>query len=140
MSVFIDTAVIMYAAGVDHPYRDACRSLIGGLGEGRIDAVTSTEVIQEIFHRFSRGDRRVGVTMAEAALDLFSPLLPISESTMRRMPELTLEYPAMSSRDLIHVAVCLGFGLETIVSPDAGFDMVEGISRLDPVDAALLLS
>ncbi len=140
MSVFIDTGVIMYAAGVRHPLREPCRTLLDRLAEGAVDAVTSAEVIQEIFQRFNRMDQETGAAMAEAALDLFDPVLAVTDEVMRRIPELAFDHPGISARDLIHVATCQAYGIETIVSPDEGFDEIRGITRVDPSDAARLVS
>ena len=140
MSVFIDTGVIMYAAGVRHPLREPCRTLLDRLAEGSVDAVTSAEVIQEIFQRFNRMDQETGAAMAEAALDLFDPVLAVPDEVMRRIPELAFDHPGISARDLIHVATCQAYGIETIVSPDEGFDEIRGITRVDPSDAARLVS
>lgn len=140
MSVFFDTAVIMYAAGWPHPLRSPCRELIDAVVEARLEAVVSAEVIQEILHRFSASGRRdVGTAMAEAALDLFAPVLPITDAIMRRMPALFQAYDGLSARDLIHVSACRETGIEVIVSPDRGFDQVEGLRRLDPSDAPTAL-
>ena len=136
MTVFLDTAVILYAAGAAHPMRQACRELIDGVVNGRLDATVSVEVVQEILHRFSLSDRwATGTAMAEAALDLFALVLPITDQIMRRMPALFSEYEGLSARDLVHVATCLEVGIDVIVSPDRGFDQVEGLQRLDPADA-----
>ena len=86
MTVFIDTAVIMYAGGADHPMRTPSRQLLEAAVAGRIDAVTSAEVIQEIHHRFTAiGSRDRGAAMAEAALDIFDPVLPITDRIMRQI-------------------------------------------------------
>lgn len=136
MSVFLDTAVIMYAAGTPHPLRDPCRQLIEAVVDQSLDGVISAEVIQEILHRFSTGDRRpLGAAMAESALDVFAPVLPITERVMREMPVLFLQHPALTARDLIHVATCRVHGIDVIVSPDRGFDGIEGLNRIDPADA-----
>lgn len=73
--------------------------------------------------------------MAATTLDLFAPVLPVTDGVMRRMPELFLEYPDMTARDLVHVATCLSVGIDLIVSPDRGFDQVTDLKRLDPMDA-----
>lgn len=136
MSAFFDTAVIMYAAGKPHPLRRPCRQLIEAVVDQSLDGVTSAEVVQEILHRFSTGDRRpVGAAMAESALDVFAPVLPITERVMREMPSLFLQYPALTARDLIHLATCRIHGIDLIISPDRGFDGIEGITRIDPADA-----
>lgn len=140
MSVFIDTAVIMYAGGAPHPMRSHCVDLLTAVVERRIEAVTSAEVIQEILHRFTAIDRRpVGAQMAEAALDLFAPVLPINEAIMRKMPNLVTKYRDLSARDLVHVATCEVAGIDLIVSSDRGLDEVEELTRIDPKDVAARL-
>lgn len=133
MTVFIDTAVVMYAAGADHPLREPCQRILTRVADGDLDAVVSVEVVQEIIHRFSalrRPDQ--GASMARDTLDLFAPVLPVTHAVMRRMPELVEAYPDLAARDLLHVATCLQEGIVEIVSPDRGFDRVAEIRRIDP--------
>lgn len=133
MTVFIDTAVLMYAAGAVHPLRDPCRRLLREVADGKLEAVTSAEVIQEILHRATRiGRHDAGAALARASLDLFAPVLPITHALMRRLPDLVDRYPNLEARDLVHVATCLHEGIRDIISPDKGFDAVDGIRRLDP--------
>jgi len=133
MTAFIDTAVIMYAAGAEHQLRDPCRRLLRRVADGQLEAVTSVEVIQEILHRFTALRRAdVGAAMARDALDLFAPVLPVTHAVMRRMPDLTERYPTLAARDLVHAATCMEEGIDEIVSPDRGFDLIAGIRRLDP--------
>lgn len=140
MSVFVDTALIMYAGGAPHRLREPSRRLLSAAVEGRLDAVTSVEVIQEIHHRFTAiDDRARGVAMAESSLDLFAPVLPITDAVMRRMTEMIAEHPSLSARDLVHAATCLESRIDVIVSPDRGFDGIDGLARVDPADVDLLI-
>ena len=135
MTVFIDTAIVMYAGGVEHPLRKPCQRILAGVADGTVEAVTSVEVIQEILHRFSALRRpEVGAAMARDALDLFAPVLPVTHAVMRRIPELIDAYPTLAARDLVHVATCLQEGIRDIISPDRGFDSVSEIRRIDPTD------
>jgi predicted nucleic acid-binding protein len=137
VTVFIDTAVIMYASGGDHPLQTSCGRIIAGIGDGEIDAVTSAEVIQEILHRFLSLRRpEVGRFQATKAMDLFAPVLPITHALMRSVPDLAAKYPALAARDLVHVATCVYEGITDIISPDKGFDQVTEIRRIDPRDFA----
>jgi predicted nucleic acid-binding protein len=133
VTVFVDTAVIMYAGGGEHPLRDPCGRIILGIADGEIDAVTSTEVIQEILHRFMSVRRpETGRAQAIEALDVFAPVLPITHALMRRVPDLAVAYPTLAARDLVHVATCIHEGISEIVSPDRGFDAVNEVRRIDP--------
>ena len=139
MTVFVDTAVVMYAGGGEHPLRVPCQRLLERIAGGEVEAVTSVEIIQEILHRFTAIRRPdVGAAMARDALDIFAPVLPVTHAVMRRMPELVEAHPTLAARDLVHVATCLQEGISDIVSPDRGFDSVPGIRRIDPANAATL--
>jgi len=137
LSVFIDTAVFMYAGGAEHPLREPSRDVLRAVAEGRVIAMTSAEVIQEILHRFVAIRRpATGADMAREAMTAFAPVLPITHAIVERMPELVVRYPSLTARDLIHVATCMEEGIDVIVSPDRGFDGVTEIRRLDPSQAA----
>lgn len=77
--------------------------------------------------------------MARLSLDVFAPVLPITHALMRRLPDLAERYPALSARDLVHVATCIHEGIVEIVSADTGFDAVHELRRLDPVSLAAAL-
>ena len=133
MTVFIDTAILMYAAGAQHPFRAPCRRIVEAVGRRSIDAVTSTEVIQELVQRYAAiGRRAEGAELATRSLDLFAPVLPITHALMRRVPDLVGRYPSLTARDAIHVATCLHEGIAEIVSADRAFDAVTEIRRIDP--------
>lgn len=137
MTAFVDTAVIMYAAGSDHPLREPCQRVLARVAAGELDAVVSVEVIQEIIHRFMAIRRSAqGATIAGATMDLFAPVLPVTHATMRRLPELMSRRSSLAARDVVHVATCQQEGIEAIISPDRGFDAVVGLRRIDPMDAA----
>jgi predicted nucleic acid-binding protein len=134
---FIDTAVIMYAAGGEHPLREPSRRILSRIGNGDLDGVISVEVIQEILHRFVSVRRTdVGEAQATEALDFFAPVLPITHALMRRVPDLARKYPLLDARDLVHVATCIHEGITEIISPDRGFDQVAEVRRIDPTDFA----
>jgi predicted nucleic acid-binding protein len=138
VTTFIDTAIIMYAAGGDHPLRAASREILQRVSDGDIDGVISVEVIQEIVHRFARiGRGTIGQAQAIEAMDLFAPVLPVTHALMRRVPEFAARYPGLDSRDVVHVATCVHEGIATIISPDRGFDDVAEVRRIDPAEFAV---
>jgi predicted nucleic acid-binding protein len=131
---FVDTAVMMYAAGSAHPMRAACRSLVRKILTGEVDGVTSVEVVQEVLHRYrSIGQAETGRLLAIDTLDTFAPVLPITHAVMRRVPDLASRYPRLQARDLVHVATCIHEGITEIISPDRGFDDVAEVKRVDPL-------
>lgn len=131
-TVFIDTAVIMYAAGGPHELREPSERIVRWVRDGELDGVISAEVVQEVLHRFVAVRRtEIGARIARDALDLFGPVLPITHGVMDRMPELVVRYPGLAARDLVHVATCLEEGIGLVVSPDRGLDAVRELTRVD---------
>jgi predicted nucleic acid-binding protein len=129
----------MYAAGAAHPLREPCLRILQLVEGNHLEAVTSAEVVQEIFHRFTGTPRAAdGIELAEAALDLFSPVLSVTHDVARRMPDLARRYPSHTARDLLHVATCLEYETTAIVSPDTDFDSIEELRRISPEDDSAL--
>ncbi len=138
-TVFIDTAVLMYAAGGPHELREPSARIVRMVRDGELGGVISAEVVQEILHRFVAIRRfEFGVRIARDALDLFAPVLPLTHGVMDRMPDLVGRYPSLAARDLVHVATCLEEGIGAIVSPDRGLDGVREVRRIPPDDADTL--
>jgi len=139
VTVFIDTAILMYAAGGEHPMKSPSAEIIRRVASGDLAGVISAEVIQEIGHRFmhARQPERAAELIG-LALEVFSPVIPVSHVVVERMPGLIRRYPSLEARDLIHVATCLEERIETIVSPDRAFDVVAELKRIEPADAVQL--
>jgi uncharacterized protein len=131
VTAFVDTSVIMFAAGAEHPRRAGCRAVLAAVAAGRLDAVISAEVVQEILHRFSRSDREVGSRMAHAAIGLFAPVVALDHPAIAEAVR-RYSFSPLLARDLVHVATCQVLGIEEIISVDADFDAVEGLRRIDP--------
>lgn len=133
MTVLVDTAVLMFAAGRPHPLRDPCRVALERVRDGSLAGVTSAEVVQEVLHRFTGTSRHAdGVRLARGALRLFAPVLAVDHTVARRTVALAERYGEFRARDLVHVATCLVHGIDTILSPDTDFDVIDEVARLDP--------
>lgn len=131
--IFVDANILMYAAGGQHPLRRPCRIVVDAIGSRSLEATTSVEVVQEIVHRYlAIGRADGGLELAEETMDLFAPVLPITHALMRRVPDLARRYPALSARDVIHVATCIHEGIAEIISTDRGFDVVSEVRRIPP--------
>jgi predicted nucleic acid-binding protein len=132
VTLLIDTSVIMYAGGVAHPHREACRSVLQQVAAGTLDAAVSAEVVQEILHRFSRGDRLTGARMARSVLDLFGTLVPVDRTVMGDVVARFVRDGGLSARDALHAATCAVHGFEGIVSVDQDFDGLADVRRVPP--------
>ena len=133
MTVFLDTAIFMYAAGSDHPLRAPCRTVLARAVRGEIPGATSAEVIQELVHRYLSIRRLdAAASVAREVLGSFGPVLAVDHAVVARLPELVSRYPSLETRDLVHAATCIEEGITDIVSPDRGFDQIREIRRIDP--------
>ena len=133
--LFLDVNVPMYTAGQKHPYRDSCRWVMTEITEGRIQAASDTEIIQEILYRYGAlGRPQVGVTMANHLLTIVPTVHPVVLEDVRLAVELFARYASqgVQARDVIRVAVMQNNGLSQIISTDTHFDQIRGIHRLDP--------
>lgn len=130
MSVFVDANVIIYAANPSPSY-DQARLFMGAFMDGGLEGVTSTAVLEEVWHAESR-DRLTGLRGATRdAYELLEPLLPVTDAVFRRA--LDLDAARLGTNDRVHVATCLEHGIDTIVTADADFDDVSGLRRIDPL-------
>ncbi len=78
--IILDTGVLIYAVGEEHPLREPCRRLIAAQGDGRVDAATTVEVIQEFAHvRARRRSREDATTLARSYKTAFTLLVTQAE-------------------------------------------------------------
>lgn len=135
-TVFLDTNVFLYAIGAQHPLKAASRRVLERIGDGELDAVTSTEVVQEILHvLLRRGLRETGLQLARHTIELLGGLLPVTQADLSIACDLIDRYPALPVRDAIHAATMLGNGVSAILSADGHFDVVQGIRRFPLAEA-----
>lgn len=133
----LDTAVPMYAAGAPHPYRNACQWVTTEIASGRMQVVIDAEVIQEILHRYGALGRFAdAVNMARDLMTLVPQVLPVTAADMQTAVTLFHQYApqGVRARDTIHAAIMQNHGLSQIISSDAHFDLIAGITRLDPIE------
>ena len=132
MTVFLDSNVAMYAAGSAHAHKDPSLRLLQQAQDNAIELVTSTEVLQEILHRYHRLDRPdVATEVYQLITDLCRTILPVTVADTDAAVRL-LGHHATSVRDALHVAVMVGHGVDTIATFDTGFDAFPEVSRLVP--------
>lgn len=100
-----------------------------GVADGSVDAVTSTEVVQAIMHRFARGRWEAGQRMATSVLHLFDELVPVDRRAIAGAVDLHAGHPQLSARDAPHAATCLDRGIGEIVSVDSGYSSRSSVGR-----------
>jgi len=132
--IFIDTNIPMYAAGAPHPLKEPCQKVILAIASGEIDAITDTEVFQEILYRYIHiGKREIGIKLFDHFHRIMlGRILPIEEQDILLTRELAEKLTHLSPRDLIHLAVMKRAGIKEIITTDKGFDNIPEIRRIHP--------
>jgi uncharacterized protein len=131
--IVLDTTVLVYAVGADHPLREPCQSLIRAITDGTILATTSVEVIQEFTHvRARRRDRKDAAGLARDYIELLSPLLIVEETDLREGLRLYQEGPGFGAFDAILAAATHAAGADALVSADTGFAGIAAIHHVVP--------
>ena len=134
---FVDANVIMYAVGAEHPYRRPFLDALERIVREGLPAVVSSEVHQEIMHRYlSLGLPQKAREISIHLETLIPATLPVTLADIRQVRRLAERYPALKARDLLHAGVMLENGLSRILSTDRHFDQLAKIERLDPCDFA----
>lgn len=129
--IFVDSNIPMYLVGTDHPHKIDARNLVVSAISAGKRLVTSSEVLQEILHRYIAIDRRDAIQPAfDALLGVADEVLPIERRHTLRAKDILLGSRRVSARDALHVAVMEAAGVHQIMSFDMGFDEIPGITRL----------
>ena len=132
---FVDSNVIMYAVGAEHAYRAPCLDALDRIIREGLGAMVSTEVHQEILHRYMAIGLPGKAREVSSKLEIIIPAtLPVTLADIQKVRQLVERYPELKARDLVHYAVMLENGLTRILSTDRHFDRLAEIERIDPVD------
>lgn len=135
--IVLDTTILAYAVGDAHALRTPCRRLLTAHGEGRIEATTTIEVIQEFAHiRARRRTRSDAVTLARHYLSAFAVLAATADDLDRGLA-LFERLPGLGAFDAVLAAVALDRGAEALVSADRAFASVPNLRWIDPATSAM---
>jgi predicted nucleic acid-binding protein len=134
--IVLDTTVLVYAKGSEHPLRGPCRDLVAAIADGAVEATTTVEAIQEFVHvRARRRGREDAATLGCDYAELLSPLLAIEEDHLRRGLALFERVEDLGAFDAVLAAAAIGAGATALVSADRGFAEVPSLPHVAP-DAA----
>jgi len=135
--IILDTTVLAYAVGEEHPLREPCRRLLAAHASGALSATTTVEVLQEFAHvrarRRTREDAARLTRLYAAALD------PIAATAGDLDAGLSLfeRHPELGAFDAVLAAVAIARGAEGLVSADRAFASVPELAWIDPATPAL---
>ena len=134
--IVLDTSVLIYARGGEHPHEPPCRRLKMAIGEGMVPATTTTGVLQEFAHVWSRRrSRSDAVRLADDYARMLSPLLPVNADDLRAGLTLFERHRRLGSFDAVLAGACLNGSVDALVSADRAFASVHGLRHVIP-DAA----
>lgn len=139
MRCFIDANIPMYAAGMEHEYREPCRFVLLACVMGAVEAVTDAEVLQEILYRFSAiGRRPEGIALCRDFMAAVPEIMPVQAETVAAAASMMEAHEFLSPRGAIHAATAQAAQVEAVISTDRHFGRLPGIRPLDPIDFAEL--
>ena len=130
---FLDANIIMYCLGKEHPLKAACLRIIEQIRDGTLLVCTNTEVQQETLHRYYAQKRPdIGHRAYRLLTDLCRIIYPVTSADMERAFAILNNGPTINVRDAVHAAVMLNNDLTHIISADSHFDLIAGITRIEP--------
>jgi uncharacterized protein len=131
--ILLDTTVLVYAKGDDHPLRDPCRGLIAAIADRGIQATTTVEVIQEFVHvRARRRDRLDAASLGRDYCELLSPLASPTADDLNAGLAIFERAGALGAFDAVLAACAARIGVEALVSADSAFAEVAEVPHLIP--------
>lgn len=126
----IDTNIILYSLGREHPLKEPCRRLIAKITSGEIAANIDVEILQEVLYIYAHRNERVkGIAACRYLLDIFPNPFSVSKNEISSAISFMDKYPSLVSRDAIHASVVVNNKLKGIISEDRDYDMIKGIKR-----------
>lgn len=128
--IFVDSNIPMYLVGAAHPHKAEAKQLLETAIAAEERLVTSAEVLQEILHRYVAIGRRDAIQPAfDVLLGVVDEVIAIELTDVERARDFVLGISDLSARDALHAAVMTRKSIERIMTFDAAFDAVPGISR-----------
>ena len=128
--IFLDTNVIVYAVGAEHPLRARSWEFFREIRRVPTPLIISAEVLQELLHVYQKANRIPRWDRALSLLNSFNveiePLAPEDVVNARLLHD---RFPDLEARDLCHLAVAQRVGAPDLKTFDR---------RLEQAAAAVL--
>lgn len=136
--ILLDTTVLVYAAGGEHPLRAPCRAVVEMVRDGAVRATTTVEVLQEFAH--VRARRRPREDAAALARNYAVGLGPLARPDIDDLLDglaLFEASPALGPFDAVLAATARRRGW-ALASADRSFGQVAGLAHLDLAEPSFL--
>ena len=129
--LLVDTSVLVYATGGEHPLRERSIRLLRDVVASRVSATTTPEVLQEYAHvRARRRDHASALTQAERFAELLGPLTVVSARDVLAGLRLWSQAPGLGAFDAVLAAVAISHAWN-VVSADRAFAGVDDLNWVD---------
>ena len=136
--IVVDTTVLVYAVGVDHPLRESCRRLVEAARTRTAELTTTVEVIQEFVHvRARRRSKRDAIMLGKAYAALLHPLLAVDERDFAAGLDLFGSSTELGPFDAVLATAAIHRDADALVSADRAFEEIEGVAYLHPTSRDL---
>lgn len=132
--ILVDTSVLVYAVGSEHPLRNPCRAVIAAIGTGRLAATTTVEVLQEFAHvRARRRGREDAAEVTARYARLLAPLITLDADDLTAGLAHFRSLPQIGAFDAVLAAVAQRRAhVHALLSADRAFAAVPQLTYLDP--------
>jgi predicted nucleic acid-binding protein len=130
--ILLDTSVLVYAVGIEHPLRDPCRRVLAAQRAGAIDAAVTVEIIQEFTHARTRRHRRADAVAVARDYAASLRVLQATAADLDRGLDIFVAHPDLGMFDSIVAAVALNHGATALISTDGGFGSISGLRWVNP--------
>jgi predicted nucleic acid-binding protein len=131
--IVVDTTVLVYAVGVEHPLREPSRRLVSAIAEGRFHATTTVEVIQEFVHIRARRLGRVDAAKAGRSFsELLAPLLVTPAAAVEAGLRIFERSDSLGAFDEFLAATAIANDADALVSADRAFSSISPLTHIVP--------
>ncbi|MEA2026455.1 MAG: type II toxin-antitoxin system VapC family toxin [Chloroflexota bacterium] len=131
--IVLDTTVLVYAVGDEHPLKEPSRGLVEAIAGDRVEATTTVEVVQEFVHvRARRRGRHDAADRGGELLRLLGPLITPGDAELALALRLFEENDRLGMFDAVLAATVMLCGADALVSADRAFATVRGLAHIDP--------
>lgn len=136
--MLLDTTILVYAVGADHPLSSPCRELVAKIQDGSIRACTTVEVIQEFTHVWARRRPRADAAHLAGRYAVgLGPLLRPDDEDLLEGLMLFASSSDLGAFDAVLATSARRRGW-TLASADQGFAGAEGLLALNPSSPTFL--
>ncbi|CAB4956235.1 MAG: PIN domain-containing protein [Actinobacteria bacterium] len=127
----LDTSVLVYATGADHPLREPAVRLLRDVVASRVSATTTPEVLHEYARvRARRRDRAHAFAQAERFAELLGPITVVSTRDALKGLRIWSQTSTLGAFDAVVAAVAIAHRWEAVPA-DRSFGSVTGLQWID---------